>query len=118
MVLTVNIYYKGKDGAAIAFAKEMIESGIVAEIRSKEGNLRYNYFLPIEDSETVLLIDQWANQEALDLHHQSTTMQKILDLRQKYDLVMEVERYMKDEGGIPEGDKQFIARGKENKLSN
>lgn len=113
MVLTVNIYYKGKDGAAIAFAKEMIESGIVAEIRSKEGNLRYDYFLPLEDSETVLLIDQWANQEALDHHHRSATMQKILDLRQKYELLMEVERYIEDEDGIPEGDERFIARGED-----
>lgn len=113
MVLTVNIYYKGKDGAAIAFAKKMLETGIVAEIRSKEGNLRYDYFLPLEDKEMVLLIDQWANQEALDLHHQSATMQRILELRQKYDLIMEVERYIEDEVGIPEGDEQFIARGKE-----
>ncbi|MEZ7559028.1 putative quinol monooxygenase [Streptococcus sp. 27098_8_148] len=111
MVLTVNIYYKGKDGAAIAFAKKMLETGIVAEIRDKEGSLRYGYFLPLEDPETVLLIDQWANQEALDLHHQSPTMQKILDLRQKYNLVMEVERFIEDESGIPEGDEQFIARG-------
>ena len=87
MVLTVNIYYKGKDGAAIAFAKEMIESGIVAEIRSKEGNLKYDYFLPLEDKETLLLIDQWTNQEALDEHHQSKTMQKILDLRKKYQTI-------------------------------
>ena len=113
MVLIVNIYYKGKDGAATKFARKMLEEGIVAEIRRKEGNLRYDYFLPLEDKETVLLIDQWANQEALDLHHQSATMQKILDLRQKHDLIMEVERYMEDEGGIPEGDKQFIARGKD-----
>ena len=113
MVLTVNIYYKGKDGAAIAFAKEMIESGIVAEIRSKEGNLKYDYFLPLEDKETLLLIDQWTNQEGLDLHHQSATMQRILDLRQKYDLIMEVERYIEDESGIPEGDEQFIARGED-----
>ena len=113
MVLTVNIYYKGKDGAAIAFAKEMIESGIVAEIRSKEGNLKYDYFLQLEDKETLLLIDQWTNQEALDLHHQSATMQRILDLRQKYDLIMEVERYIEDESGIPEGDEQFIARGED-----
>lgn len=113
MVLTVNIYYKGKDGAAIAFAKEMIESGLVAEIRSKEGNLKYDYFLPLEDKETLLLIDQWTNQEALDLHHQSATMQRILDLRQKYDLIMEVERYIEDESDIPEGDEQFIARGKD-----
>lgn len=47
MVLTVNIYYKGKDGAAIAFAKEMIESGIVAEIRSKEGNSQIRLFSSI-----------------------------------------------------------------------
>ena len=113
MVLTVNIYYKGKDGAAITFAKEMVESGIVSEIRSKEGNLRYDYFLPLEDKETILLIDQWANQEALDLHHQSATMQRILDLRQEYDLIMEVERYIEDESGIPEGDEQFIARGED-----
>ena len=113
MVLTVNIYYKGKDGAAIAFAKEMIESGIVAEVRSKEGNLKYDYFLPIENKEAVLLIDQWANQEALDLHHKSITMQKILELRKKYDLLMEVERYIEDEGGIPEGDEQFIAKGED-----
>ena len=113
MVLTVNIYYKGKDGAAITFAKEMVESGIVSEIRSKEGNLRYDYFLPLEDKETILLIDQWANQEALDLHHQSATMQRILDLRQKYDLIMEVERYIEDESGITEGDEQFIARGED-----
>ena len=113
MVLTVNIYYKGKDGAAIDFAKEMVESGIVAEIRSKEGNLKYDYFLPLEDKETLLLIDQWTNQEALDLHHQSATMQRILDLRQKYDLIMEVERYIEDESGIPEGDEQFIARGED-----
>ena len=113
MVLTVNIYYKGKNGAAAKFAREMLEEGIVAEIRSKEGNLRYDYFLPLEDKETVLLIDQWANQEALDLHHQSATMQRILELRQKYDLIMEVERYIEDEVGILEGDEQFIARVKE-----
>lgn len=113
MVLTVNIYYKGKDGAAIAFAKEMIESGIVAEIRSKEGNLKYDFFLPLEDKETLLLIDQWTNQEALDLHHQSATMQRILDPPPEVRLNNEVERYIEDESGIPEGDEQFIARGED-----
>ena len=32
---TINIYYKGENGTAKAFAKEMISSGIVDEIRSK-----------------------------------------------------------------------------------
>lgn len=45
---------------------------------------------------------------SLDLHHHSTVMKKILDLREKYDLHMRVERYVSDEAGIPERDKTFI----------
>ena len=39
-MITVNIYYKGQNGAARAFADEMEKSGIVDAIRAEEGNLR------------------------------------------------------------------------------
>lgn len=35
MSFTINIYYKGQNGSAKNFAKEMISSGIIDEIRSK-----------------------------------------------------------------------------------
>ena len=111
MTLTIHVYYKGDGDSAINFAREMLESGIVAEIRNQKGNLKYEYFLPIEKEGTILLIDQWINQEALDKHHQSKTMQKILDLRKKYHLQMQVERYIEDDSGIPESDKSFIDMG-------
>ncbi len=94
MSFTINIYYKGENGSAKKFANEMIFSGIVDEIRSKEGNLRYEYFEPLEDKETILLIDSWKDQESLDRHHQSETMKKIMELRNKYDLHMKVEKYL------------------------
>lgn len=108
MAITINIYYTGSNGNARKFAEEMIEKGVVEDIRAKDGNLQYEYFLPMEDPETILLIDKWKNQEALDLHHSSSAMEKILDLRNKYDLHMRVERYVSDEAGIPEGDRVFI----------
>lgn len=108
MAITVNIYYSGTDGNAVKFAEEMLSSGIVDEIRKEKGNLRYDYFFPMNDSETVLLIDSWENQEALDIHHKSPMMGKIIALREKYDLTMKVERYVTDEKGIPEKDKSFI----------
>lgn len=58
MSFTINIYYRGENGSAIEFAKEMISSGIVDEIRNKEGNLRYEYFEPLDDKDTILLIDR------------------------------------------------------------
>ena len=94
MALTINLYYTGKDGAARRFAEEMVSSGIVAEVRAEEGNLRYEYFFPMDDPETVLLIDKWADQAALDLHHKSPMMGKIAALRDKYKLRLRVERYM------------------------
>lgn len=107
-MITVNIYYSGINGNAKRFAEEMLSSGIVDRIRNKEGNLRYEYFYPLEDGETVLLIDSWTNQEALDAHHHSSMMQEIVQLREKYDLHMRVERYLSDEAGIPKLDHSYI----------
>lgn len=91
-MLTILIRYKGTNGSAKRFAEEMISSGIVEQIRKEEGNLGYDFF-PQKDDETVLLVDSWMNQEALDKHHELPLMNKIKELRDKYDLHMEVRKY-------------------------
>jgi len=108
MGLTVNLYYKGRNGNARKFAEEMEQSGIADKIRAEEGNERYEYFIPLNDPETVLLIDSWSSQEALDRHHASPMMQQLAGLREKYDLHMIVERYLKAEE--PSEDEKFIRR--------
>ena len=110
MSIAVNIYYSGKNGNAKKFAEEMETSGTAAAIRAEEGNLRYEYFFPANDSETVLLIDVWNNQRAIDIHHASPMMKKISELRDKYDLTMKVERYISDAEGIPNSDEKFIRK--------
>ena len=134
MAITVNLRYTGKKGAAQAFAREMISSGTVEKIRAEKGNLRYEYYLPFGEtseggeetdggdseksdngsnittsSDTILLIDSWESQEAIDLHHASPMMQTIAALREKYDLHMTIERFVSDDK-IPEQDKAFIRK--------
>lgn len=108
MAITVNIFYTGKDGNAKKFAEEMISSGTVKKIKEEKGNLKYDYFFPYNDKETVLLIDSWIDQESIDIHHSSEMMNTITELREKYDLHMKVERYISDEEGVPERDQAFI----------
>lgn len=108
MPITVNVYYTGSNGSARRFADEMEASGTASQIRAEEGNLRYDYFIPLSDPETVLLIDSWKDQRSLDLHHASEMMQTIAAMREKYVLRMKVERYLSDENGITENDKKFI----------
>ena len=96
MSIVMNLYYTGTDGNARKFAQEMEDSGIAARIRSEEGNEKYAYFFPMDDPETVLLIDSWHDQEALDVHHASPMMKELAALREKYDLHMRAERYVTD----------------------
>ncbi len=109
MAITVNIYYRGKNGAAGKFAREMMRSGVVDKIRAKEGNLRYEYFFPVDDDDTVLLIDSWKDQNAIDDHHASEMMHTIAALRDKYDLHMTVERYVSDTTDAS-SDEKFIRK--------
>ena len=112
MAITVNLRYTGENNAAQAFAREMISSGTVEKIRSEKGNLRYEYYLPFDETtddknNTILLIDSWENQKAIDQHHATPMMKTIAELRDKYDLHMTSERFFSDDN-IPEQDKGFI----------
>ena len=108
MAITVNIYYSGENGSARRFAEEMVSSGVVRDIRAEDGNIRYEYFFPMDDPETVLLIDSWQDQSSIDVHHASPMMGEIAALRETYDLTMKVERFLADDGGIPAADQTFI----------
>ena len=110
MSLTVNLYYTGKNGSARRFAEEMEKSGTADLIRGEEGNLKYAYFIPMDDPETVLLIDSWRDQASLDAHHASPMMGTLASLREKYDLHMRAEKYVSDEEGFSGKDASFIRK--------
>lgn len=106
MAITINLRYKGQNGSALRFAEEMLSSGTVDMIRAEKGNLRYEYYRSLDDPETILLIDSWKDQQALDIHHASPMMATIAELREKYDLHMTVECYVSADS--PESENRFI----------
>lgn len=106
-MITVNLYYRGTGGSARAFVEEMEASGVADAIRAEAGNLGYRYFQPLDDPETVLLIDSWADQAAIDAHHASPMMARLAALREKYDLHMTVQRFVSEDLGA---DERFIRK--------
>lgn len=108
MAITVNLRYTGIDGNARKFAEEMTSGGTVAAVRAEAGNLRYEYYQSFDDPETVLLIDSWEDQAAIDAHHASPMMATIASLREKYDLHMTAERFTSIEDNEEDG--KFIRK--------
>ena len=87
-------YHIGTNENARRFAEEMEASGNADAIRNEDGNLGYRYYQPLDDPGTVLLIDSWRDQAAIDAHHASPLMGQLAALREKYDLHMTVERFV------------------------
>ena len=106
-MITLHLFYTGTPGNAQRFAEEMEASGVADRIRQEPGNLRYEYFVPMNNPDTVLLIDAWQDQAAIDAHHASPMMAEIAALREKYDLHMTVERFASEEIGT---DDQYIRK--------
>lgn len=77
MSITVHLYYTGTGGSAQRFAGKWRKAAQRMPVRREAGNLRYDYFISMADPETVLLIDAWEDQAALDRHHGSTMMETI-----------------------------------------
>lgn len=75
----------------------------------KDVMLVTGYYISMDNPETVLLIDSWEDQKAIDDHHASSMMKTITELREKYDLHMTVERYVSDERDASEDDR-FIRK--------
>ena len=80
----------------------------IMDVVNEKGNLQYRYFIPMDDPDTVLLIDSWADQAAIDAHHQSPMMQKLAALRERYDLHMEAKRFTSMDA--PQSDEQFLRK--------
>ncbi|MBQ6430581.1 MAG: antibiotic biosynthesis monooxygenase [Oscillospiraceae bacterium] len=101
-MITLHLFYTGASGNARRFAEEMEASGVADRIRQEPGNLRYEYFFPMNDPDAVLLIDAWQDQAAIDAHHASPMMAEITRLREKHDLHMTVERFVSEDLGTDE----------------
>lgn len=98
MPFTMNILYRGSGDNAYLFAQEVTTSGLLRKIRQCQGNRGYAYYRPLEDPGSILLVDSWESQEALDSYHASPLMEQIAALRAKYGLTVEAKRYVEVAG--------------------
>ena len=64
----INVTYQVKPGRRREFLDAVAEAGIQKAVQGEAGCIRYDYFLSVSDSDQVLLVDQWENKEAQQVH--------------------------------------------------
>ena len=67
-MLLLNVTYTMKPGQREVFLKEVQAQGILEAVRREDGCMQYAYYLPVEEDDTLLLVERWRDQAAQQVH--------------------------------------------------
>ena len=92
----VVVTYHCKEGKRDAFLEAIQKEGLDAASRAEAGNRRYAYFKPVEEENDLLLLETWADQEAVQIHGGQAHYKRLGELKSEYVIETVIERYHAD----------------------
>lgn len=93
-MIVLNVTYKCKPGMRDAFLSRIAQEGIDAACRAEAGNLKYDYYLPADGGDDLLLVEKWQDAHALDAHGEQPHCVQLRELKAEYVLDTILEKYM------------------------
>ena len=92
-MIILNVTYKCKPGMREEFLNAIRAEGLDAACRAEAGNLKYDYYLPADGSDELLLVEKWRDAEALALHGKEPHFARIGALKPLYVIDTLIERF-------------------------
>ena len=107
-MIVLNVTYKCRPGMREEFLERIMTEGIDAASRGEEGNLKYDYYLPFDGGDELLLVEKWRDGEALKTHAAAPHFKRLGEIKSEYVLETAIERYA-DNG---QAEKDFLELAK------
>ena len=92
-MIVLNVTYKCKPDLRAEFLEAILAEGINVASRAEAGNLKYDYYIPFEDSDELLLVEKWRDAEALAAHAETPHYARLKALKPAYVTETVVERF-------------------------
>ncbi|MBK5244512.1 MAG: antibiotic biosynthesis monooxygenase [Eubacteriaceae bacterium] len=91
--LMLNVTYTLKPGKRAEFFNELnkIEAGKLS--KEEPGNIKYEYFYPIDSEDQLFLIEIWEDDAAFSIHITTQHFKKLQSLKEEYVADVSIEKY-------------------------
>ena len=83
-MIVLNVTYKCKPDQREEFLEEIMTEGIDTASRAEAGNLKYDYYLPIDSSDELLLLEKWKDADALAEHGRQPHFKRLGEIKPIY----------------------------------
>ena len=92
-MLVFNVTFKCRPGMRARFLETLRAEGIDAASRAEEGNLQYDYFLPADDENDLLLIEKYRDEDAVAAHVRQAHVARLVELKEAFTTDLILEKY-------------------------
>ena len=92
-MLVFNVTFHCRPGRRDAFLDAVRAEGIMDAARAEPGNLQYDWFLPADGGDDVLLIEKYRDADAVAAHVGSAHTARLVELKETYVADMVLEKY-------------------------
>ncbi len=93
-MIVLNVTYKTKPGMREEFLEAILREGIDEASRAEAGNLKYDYYLPFDGGDELLLVEKWRDAEALAVHAKTPHFLRLGALKTAYVTETVIEKYV------------------------
>lgn len=83
-MIVLNVTYKCKPELRDEFLEMIMAEGIDIACRAEDGNIKYDYYIPTNGSDDLLLVEKWRDAEALAVHGRQPHFARIGELKGNY----------------------------------
>ena len=92
-MIVLNVTYRCRPGMREEFLEAILREGIDEASRNEPGNLKYDYYIPFDGGDDLLLLEKWRDETALKAHAETPHYAKLKELKPAYVTETVVERY-------------------------
>ena len=92
-MIVLNVSYKCKPGMRDEFLEMILTEGLDVASRADAGNLKYDYYLPADGGDELLLVEKWTDAAALSEHAKQPHLVLLGELKREYVLDTSIERF-------------------------
>ena len=92
-MIVLNVTYKCKPDMRDEFLEMIYTEGIDVASRTEEGNIKYDYYTPVDGSDDLLLVEKWCDAEALAAHGKQEHFARLGELKQEFVLDTIIEKF-------------------------
>ncbi len=92
-MIVLNVTYKCKPDMREEFLEMIYTEGIDVASRAEEGNIKYDYYTPVDGSDDLLLVEKWRDAEALAAHGKQEHFARLGELKKELVLDTIIEKF-------------------------